>query len=93
MQLLEGMLLRYEVKPDDCPNAQEFPKFQKTVRLRVTNFVKRWVSDHWHDFDRDEMLQQRLLQLVNEVYFKKDPENQHFGESIKGAVEERRQVG
>eukprot|EP00698_Gefionella_okellyi_P024082 TRINITY_DN8408_c0_g1_i1.p1 TRINITY_DN8408_c0_g1~~TRINITY_DN8408_c0_g1_i1.p1 ORF type:complete len:626 (+),score=142.47 TRINITY_DN8408_c0_g1_i1:55-1932(+) len=39
----------------------------QTVQLRVCNVLKRWVTEHWEDFEVDKSLLDRLLQFAHTV--------------------------
>lgn len=42
-------------------------KWQSTVRLRVINVLKHWVSDFIYDFEADNELMQRLTAYVERL--------------------------
>jgi hypothetical protein len=67
-ELLECLFQRYEHGMTDAEEeqsmshleAETMEKKQKIIRLRVGNVLKRWVSEHFHDFSKDPSLLERL---------------------------------
>lgn len=66
--LLERIFLRYEHGMTDAEEeqsmshleAETMEKKQKIIRLRVGNVLKRWLTEHFHDFSKDPSLLERL---------------------------------
>jgi len=52
------------------------------ARLRIGNFLKRWINDSFYDFN-DTELQDRYAYFVNEIIFKSDAT---LGNSLKGTL-------
>ena len=66
-ELLKKLFERYETGASEISNEglSEFElenteKKQKIIRLRVGNVLKRWLTDHFHDFSADPSLVQAL---------------------------------
>lgn len=62
--LFQILVERYFIPcpPNSTPNEIEyFQKFrQKGIRLKVFSVIKKWVEDHWSDFEQDEELKRDL---------------------------------
>merc|ERR1712137_1135793 len=37
---------------------------RKPIQLRTGNFIRRWLDNHWYDFENDEQLVERLLTWI-----------------------------
>lgn len=71
--LLEQLLERYKTGSEEIESeglseieATNAEKKQKLIRIRVGNVLKRWLSDHYHDF-HDPALLSRLEEGINEI--------------------------
>lgn len=71
--LLEQLLDRYKTGSEEIESeglseieATNAEKKQKLIRIRVGNVIKRWLSDHYHDF-HDPTLLSRLEEGISEI--------------------------
>eukprot|EP01119_Soliformovum_irregulare_P005251 TRINITY_DN1693_c0_g1_i2.p1 TRINITY_DN1693_c0_g1~~TRINITY_DN1693_c0_g1_i2.p1 ORF type:complete len:1126 (+),score=323.25 TRINITY_DN1693_c0_g1_i2:34-3411(+) len=72
--LLELLILRFSQPPPrksaSKTDAANFERKRHVVRLRVSNFFKRWVEAEWKDFAEDPVLYQKLLDFANTIMIK-----------------------
>lgn len=57
-ELLDALILRY-----DSPSRED----EKTVRLRILNFVRKWSGQYWFDWILDPTLSARGLAFLNRI--------------------------
>uniref|UniRef100_A0A6B2KZM1 Ras-GEF domain-containing protein n=1 Tax=Arcella intermedia TaxID=1963864 RepID=A0A6B2KZM1_9EUKA len=70
--LLEKLLNRYNVGESPGLEAEE-KESRKIIRLRVANFIKRWLTQHFHDFDDNPAALNRMREIVDQTYLVADP--------------------
>ena len=72
MELLEGMIARYNLQPPAGVqlNPSELSRWNDSkvtpVRLRVLNFLKSWLENHWHDAT-DRPILERLIAFTKQT--------------------------
>jgi len=88
-ELLEQLLDRYrtgtaEINPDGVSEveASNTEKKQKIIRIRVGNVLKRWLSDHYHDF-HDPALLARLEAGIADI------QEQQLQNMLKKTIQEQ----
>jgi len=92
--LLERLIERYNLNPPrpqsemDPHSAAMYDHALKVVRLRVGNFIKRWLSEHFQDFRGNEALIDRLAQICKQTFLVNE---RNLGEKILNVLEEQKQ--
>eukprot|EP01124_Arcella_intermedia_P031671 TRINITY_DN7215_c0_g3_i1.p1 TRINITY_DN7215_c0_g3~~TRINITY_DN7215_c0_g3_i1.p1 ORF type:complete len:724 (+),score=135.44 TRINITY_DN7215_c0_g3_i1:79-2250(+) len=91
-ELLEMLFERYNI-PDpqgvEDVALQQFNEARKIIRLRVGNLIKRWLTHHFHDFNDNPEILNRLTDFVNSTYMNTDPS---LGKSIIGQIDNSRKT-
>mmetsp|Transcript_354 Transcript_354/g.481 ORF Transcript_354/g.481 Transcript_354/m.481 type:complete len:851 (-) Transcript_354:27-2579(-) len=89
-KLLSMLIDRYHYKPpSDAPKAdiKYYDKYEKAVKLRVVNILRKWITYHFYDF----MEEKRLLKSLTS--FLKDSVEKDFGPkwsmSLLAIIQER----
>lgn len=72
-ELLDLLIKRFQVPIPDYmrENEKEQEIFQrifvKPVRLRVFNVIKKWIEDHWYDFESNWSLLEDLRNFIEQI--------------------------
>lgn len=64
---MDKLIQRYNIPPKEGATPEEesnFNKRKKIIRLRVGNTLKMWVDKHYHDFEKDQELVQKISTFV-----------------------------
>eukprot|EP01125_Pyxidicula_operculata_P020243 TRINITY_DN7457_c0_g1_i1.p1 TRINITY_DN7457_c0_g1~~TRINITY_DN7457_c0_g1_i1.p1 ORF type:complete len:527 (-),score=153.86 TRINITY_DN7457_c0_g1_i1:234-1814(-) len=104
-ELLEKIIDRYRFNPEgsneaddstpipeDDDSGKAAPKLSsKIIRLRIANVLKRWLSNHYHDFADDSQMTDTLNDALEKTYLQKDSTEYALGTSIKKLIDEQQQ--
>lgn len=94
-ELMDKLIARYNLPP---PNAKtitksEFTKWQEEVlqqvRLRVTQVIKFWIENHYHDFENDSELLEKVkkLSLIME-----NTQGKHFATQLLNSIKRQQSL-
>jgi len=76
---------------NELRQAQDLKRFRKKysqpVQFRVVNVIKHWVDQHWHDFERDELLEEDLMRFLDGIA---DKQMRKWVERIKKLAQRKR---
>ncbi|KAG2382126.1 hypothetical protein C9374_005918 [Naegleria lovaniensis] len=93
--LMDKLIARYNLPP---PNAKtitksEFTKWQEEVlqqvRLRVTQVVKFWIENHYHDFENDSELLEKVKKLSTIM---ENTQGKHFATQLLNSIKRQQSL-
>jgi len=91
-ELLEKLIQRYNIPPPhrDSITHKEFGEWQhdvlNKVRLRVSQVIKKWIENHYYDFENDSDLVQKVVDLTNMM---KETQGSAFATQIQRALQKQ----
>lgn len=80
-EVLDYLIKGYQEVVQD-PNSRD----SMACRLRIGNFLRKWITENYHDFEEDTALQDRYSYFINEVMKLHD---QKLGQSIAKIFQDR----
>ena len=90
-ELLTLLTQRYNIQPakplEECREheKQTFFDNRRIIRLRIANLIKRWLSNHFHDFLNNEELENTLMNITRDTFGQNEP---NLGQAIAKSLEE-----
>jgi len=94
-ELMDRLISRYNLPPPNSKTISkiEFAKWQEEVlqqvRLRVTQVIKFWIENHYHDFENDTELLEKVKKLSTIM---ENTQGKHFATQLLNSIKRQQSL-